>query len=100
MTTKAEISKAALVLGERGGLADNKDLEGSTQEALVSYAKILGSLGGRKGGPARAEKLSSKRRKDIATYASLCAKIKRNPRSLTPEQRNQFEEFKEMFSNE
>ena len=34
------------------------------------YAALLGRLGGLKGGPARAHKLSAKRRKEIATKAA------------------------------
>lgn len=35
-----------------------------------SAAQILGSAGGKKGGPARAKKLSPKRRKEIAQKAA------------------------------
>ena len=44
---------------------DNRDVA-ARQEA----ARLLGSLGGKKGGPARAKKLSAKRRSEIATAAA------------------------------
>lgn len=34
-------------------------------------AVVLGRLGGKKGGPSRAEKLSPERRREIAQYAAL-----------------------------
>ena len=41
------------------------------EQARREAARILGSLGGKKGGPARAEKLSPRRRKQIAKKAAL-----------------------------
>jgi methenyltetrahydromethanopterin cyclohydrolase len=53
------------------------------QESLQALAKeknpaavALGRLGGLKGGPARAKKLSSKRRKEIATKAATTRWVK------------------------
>jgi hypothetical protein len=42
----------------------------SPQEARRAAAALLGSLGGKKGGPARAKALSKKRRADIARKAA------------------------------
>jgi len=44
---------------------DNRDLAARRQAA-----QLLGSLGGKKGGPARARKLSKKRRSQIAKKAA------------------------------
>jgi len=45
--------------------ADNRDAEARRQAA-----RLLGSLGGKKGGPARAKKLSKERRSEIAGKAA------------------------------
>lgn len=44
--------------------------EEPSKESLSEIAKTLGRLGGLKGGPARAEKLSAKKRKAIAVKAA------------------------------
>ncbi len=41
-----------------------------TEEEKSEAARLLGRLGGRKGGKARAEKLSPERRKEIARKAA------------------------------
>ena len=43
-------------------------------------AAILGSLGGKRGGPARAAKLSAKRRKEIAKRAAKARWDKKRPK--------------------
>lgn len=53
---------------EDDDLPDPDDL--SDEEARKLAAKILGRQGGLKGGPARAKKLSAKRRKEIARKAA------------------------------
>ena len=47
-------------------------VEGATAESTDKNlaAMVLGSLGGKKGGPARAQKLSAKRRSEIARKAA------------------------------
>lgn len=98
MTNKQDIHKAAYILGTSGvGLGSTST---TTPNELSAHAKLLGALGGVKGGPARAKILSKRRRKDIATYASLCAKIKRNTLKLTPQQKHHYAELKEMFSKD
>jgi len=52
---------------------DNRDLA-ARQEA----ARLLGSLGGKRGGPARAKKLSSKRRSQIAKKAATARWTRRD----------------------
>ena len=47
-----------------------KEPTAAEQAALSMAAALLGSLGGKKGGPARAAKLSAKRRKEIASRAA------------------------------
>ncbi len=51
--------------------SDNKPLEGQWVTGEKNPAAVaLGRLGGRKGGPARAEKLSASRRSEIARKAA------------------------------
>ncbi len=45
-------------------------LRSSTERQKNPAAVALGKLGGKKGGPARAKRLSAKRRKEIATLAA------------------------------
>lgn len=71
-----ETRLAASILGRRGGLS-NKNTDKTPEEEVSKQAKILGASGGKKGGPARAEALTPLRRKQIAEYGSLCAKIKK-----------------------
>ena len=49
---------------------ETQDEPEPTPEERRRLAAILGRAGGRKGGPARAEKLSAKRRKEIARKAA------------------------------
>jgi hypothetical protein len=51
--------------GQNDTRADNRDVA-----ARREAAKLLGSLGGKKGGPARARKLGAKRRTEIARRAA------------------------------
>ena len=51
--------------GQEASQPDNRDVAARQQAA-----KLLGSLGGKKGGPARARKLSAKRRSEIAKKAA------------------------------
>lgn len=53
--------------------AEEPDTEGKNPAAVA-----LGRLGGKKGGPARAEKLSRQRRKEIAKKAALARWSKHN----------------------
>jgi len=46
------------------------DVDNRDAEARREAAKLLGSLGGKKGGPARAKKLSKKRKIEIAKKAA------------------------------
>ena len=41
------------------------------QSAISAYLSLIGKRGGLKGGPARAKKLSSKKRKEIARKAAM-----------------------------
>jgi hypothetical protein len=50
---------------ENVGQPDNRDVEARRQAA-----RLLGSLGGKRGGPARARKLSAGRRREIARKAA------------------------------
>jgi len=54
---------------ENGSQADEADL--TDEELARRAARLLGSLGGRKGGPARAKKLSAERRREIARAAAV-----------------------------
>lgn len=55
------------------GLASNEEADSGKNPAAVA----LGHLGGKKGGVARAKKLSKKRRKEIAQKAALARWKKR-----------------------
>ncbi len=44
--------------------------EEASQEAIKAYLSLIGKKGGLKGGPARAKKLSAKKRKEIAAKAA------------------------------
>jgi hypothetical protein len=48
-----------------------KDSQEAAQKAISAYLSLIGKKGGLKGGPARARKLSSKKRKEIARKAAL-----------------------------
>lgn len=52
--------------GKGVDIASGENSDDSTEQARRDAARILGRLGGLKGGPARAKKLSAKRRKEIA----------------------------------
>ncbi len=43
----------------------------AAQNAITEYLKLIGKKGGLKGGPARAKKLSAKKRSEIAKKAAL-----------------------------
>ena len=43
----------------------------AAQEAISAYLSLIGKKGGLKGGPARAKKLSAKKRKSIAENAAI-----------------------------
>ena len=47
-----------------------KDPQEAAQEAISAYLSLIGKKGGLKGGPARARKLSAKKRKAIAEKAA------------------------------
>lgn len=47
-----------------------KDPQEVAQEAISAYLALIGKKGGLKGGPARAKKLSAKKRKEIAQKAA------------------------------
>jgi hypothetical protein len=47
-----------------------KNPQGAAQKAISEYLALIGKKGGLKGGPARAEKLSKKRRIKIARDAA------------------------------
>jgi hypothetical protein len=47
-----------------------KDSQEAAQEAISAYLSLIGKKGGLKGGPARAKKLSAKKRKEIAQGAA------------------------------
>lgn len=47
-----------------------KDPQEAAQQAISSYLALIGKKGGLKGGPARARKLSAKRKKEIAEEAA------------------------------
>ena len=47
------------------------------RSAISKYLSLIGKKGGLKGGPARAKKLSSKKRKEIAQIAAI-ARWKKN----------------------
>ncbi len=54
------------------GTPDDKPLEGQWVSGEKNPAAVaLGRLGGRKGGPARAQALTSERRREIAKKAAL-----------------------------
>jgi hypothetical protein len=48
-----------------------KDPQEAAQEAISEYLALIGKRGGLKGGPARANKLSAKKRKEIARKAAI-----------------------------
>lgn len=48
-----------------------KDSQEEAQEAISAYLSLIGKKGGLKGGPARAKKLTSKKRKEIARKAAI-----------------------------
>lgn len=50
----------------------------TAEEARSAAARMLGSLGGKKGGPARAKALSAKRRREIARDAVRARWAKRD----------------------
>lgn len=62
----ADINKRAKSIVD---LATNEDAK-TEQDAISEAARALGRKGGLKGGVARAESLSAKRRKEIATKAA------------------------------
>jgi hypothetical protein len=47
-----------------------KDPREAGQQAISEYLALIGKKGGLKGGPARAKKLSAKKRKEIAERAA------------------------------
>ena len=47
-----------------------KDPQETAQNAISEYLALIGKRGGLKGGPARAKKLSAKKRKEIAQKAA------------------------------
>lgn len=47
-----------------------KDPQEAAQQAISEYLALIGKKGGLKGGPARAKKLSAKKRKEIAKKAA------------------------------
>ncbi len=47
-----------------------KDPQEAAQQAISEYLALIGKKGGLRGGPARAKKLSSKKRKEIAQKAA------------------------------
>jgi hypothetical protein len=47
-----------------------KNPQEAAQNAISEYLALIGKRGGLKGGPARAKKLSSKKRKEIAQNAA------------------------------
>ena len=51
-----------------------------TEDGKNAYAVALGRRGGRKGGPARAKKLSAERRSEIAQKAAQTRWAKREPK--------------------
>jgi hypothetical protein len=48
-----------------------KDPQEVAQHAISEYLVLIGEKGGLKGGPARAKKLSAKKRKEIAKKAAM-----------------------------
>jgi hypothetical protein len=61
---------AAQIVAEATGQAPADDLAKSPTKEKNPAAVALGHLGGLKGGPARAKRLSSKKRKEIAKKAA------------------------------
>ena len=55
-----------------------KDPQEAAQEAISAYLSLIGKKGGLKGGPARAKKLSAKKRKNIASKAAKMRWSKKN----------------------
>ena len=49
----------------------SKNPQKVAQEAISAYLSLIGKKGGLKGGPARAKKLSPKKRSEIAKKAAL-----------------------------
>jgi len=47
-----------------------KDPQEAAQQAISAYLALIGKKGGLKGGPARAKKLSARKRKEIAEKAA------------------------------
>ncbi len=48
----------------------SKDPQEAAQEAISAYLSLIGKKGGLKGGPARAKRLSAKKREEIAKKAA------------------------------
>ncbi len=67
-TSKPDINVTAFQIVEA---ATNPPQEALTPSQINQAAAALGRLGGLKGGPARAKKLSSKKRSQIAKKAAL-----------------------------
>ena len=65
----------------RDAIRDGLTPEPEPKEEKVSYRAEAGRKGGKRGGPARAKALSSKRRSEIARKAALAAKEKQKNKS-------------------
>lgn len=63
-----DLDRLATWIGEKGTAEDQHALAKS--DGKNPAAVLLGRIGGRKGGPARAKRLSSERRKEIARKAA------------------------------
>jgi hypothetical protein len=66
---KAIVEQATSQESEQSG-GGEAEPEDPVEKARKDAAKLLGSLGGKKGGPARAKALSKKRRQEIARKAA------------------------------
>lgn len=87
-------SEHATILGRRGGLG-RYTLAPPTKEEIYA-ASMLGKKGGIKGGKNRASILSTEKRIEIATWASLIAKLGRSPASMTEEDMKEYERLKKL----
>jgi hypothetical protein len=57
--------------------AEQREAEQPKKDPISEYLSMIGKRGGLKGGPARAKKLTSKKRKEIAQKAAKARWIKK-----------------------
>ena len=70
---------AAYIVDRVTSEEETRETETEEAKARSEAARILGRLGGKKGGPARAAKLSPKRRREIAQKAAKARWGKNHP---------------------